>query len=478
MTSKPYKDVWIKNIGEKRGAPYIYFDGLQAIRAGFAPGQRYDLRIQDQAVVLTVNDDGSRTVSSRKSKEGEMPVIDINSKELLSLFDGMKRIRVVVRDDQIFLLPLASEVKKKERLNRIVDKMSNGETIQMASLSHGGGILSHAIHQGLTDAGIDADLAFANEIREDLLVHALEHNDSWSENTAALSMPMQEMAQDDWLMKHLPKVDILEVGIPCSGASKAGKAKRGLAKMEDHPEVGHLAFSALMIMNRIQAAVVLVENVVDYADTASAQILRYQLRDMGYHIHEAILEGKDFGCLENRVRWCMVAVTDGLEFNIEQLQPTVTLVRRLGDYLDPSIGPDDPRYREVSYLKEKMERDASTGKGFMMQYVTEDSTSVPTLRKGYMKGGSTDPRLQHPTNPDLSRLLTAEEHARVKGVPTSLIEGLSDNIAHQILGQGIVYDPFRAVGKRIGECLAKVLELKPKLSRSRHDDDTPSFGIG
>jgi DNA (cytosine-5)-methyltransferase 1 len=233
-----------------------------------------------------------------------------------------------------------------------------------------------------------------------------------------------------------------------------------------------------MILHKVQPAIVLLENVEPYSQSASAMILRHQLRDMGYRVHEAVLEGKDFGCLENRTRWVLVAVTDGLEFDFDQLRPAVTLVKRLGDYLDPNIRADDPRYRAVEYLKEKMVRDAGKGNSFTMQYMTEDSVSVPTLRKGYLKGGSTDPRLMNPLNPELSRLLTGEEHARIKGVPLSLIEGLSDSVAHQLLGQGILYDPFQAVGRRMGECLAKVVGTKAKLSRAKSHDSGPSFGIG
>ena len=476
-------DIWVKGIGEKKGAPCIYFDGIQAIRAGFSPGQRYDVIVDEGKVVLQVNEDGSRVVSAKKKGDSELPVVDLNSKKLLSLFEGMDSVRVVVQHGKVFLLPLASEIKKKERLKRISSKMSQDEPLKMASLSHGGGVLSHAIHEGLKRAGVKAEMAFANEIREDLLVHAIEHNDAWSADTMAVAMPMQEAAQDDWLLDRLPKLEVLEMGLPCSGASRAGASKRGLSMMEDHPEVGHLVFSALVILNKTQPAVVLLENVPEYADTASAQILRHQLRDMGYVTHEAILEGKDFGCLENRVRWTLVATTKGLDFDMDQLAPTVRIVRKLGEVLDKTIGPDDPRYREVGYLKEKMVRDAAKGNSFAMQIVTEDSTSVPTLRKGYQKGGSTDPRLQHPTDPAKSRLLTAAEHARVKGVPDRLIEGLSETLAHQLLGQGILYAPFEAVGHRIGECLMKVAEKRKQQEQVAEEGGAPrkrsrSFGIG
>jgi DNA (cytosine-5)-methyltransferase 1 len=324
------------------------------------------------------------------------------------------------------------------------------------SLAHGGGVLAHAIHKGLRDAGVECEMRFANELRDDLLLQAAQHNDTWHADTAAMALPMQEAVQDDWLMARLPKLEVLEVGIPCSGASVPGRTRRGLEMAEAHPEVGHLVFAALMIILRTQPAICLIENVPAYANTASAQILRLQFRDMGYDTHEAMLSGKDFGCLEDRTRWCMVAVTRGVEFSFEALVPAVTLVRTVGEILDPAIAPDDPRWREVAYLFRKEERNAAVGDRFKMQFVDAASTGVPTMRRGYFKGGSSDPRVRHPSDPAKSRLFTAGEHAAVKGVPPALIEGLAETTAHQLLGQGIVYEPFRAVGQRLGECLRRL----------------------
>lgn len=469
-------DSWIKTIGQNRGAPRIFLDGLQAARAGFSPGDRFDIEVNSDRLTLSARKDGSRIVSRRTGKGGDQAVIDINNKALLALFDGMSAVRVVVHADCVYFLPLASEIHKKERLQRITKKMQTGDPLMTGSLSHGGGILTHAIHAGLRRAGMDASLAFANEIREDLIEQAATHNDAWSDSTQILNMPMQELAQDEWLLKSLPKLDILEMGLPCSGASRAGKSKRGLTMMEDHPEVGHLVVAALMILQRTQPVYVVLENVPDYASSASAQILRRQLRDMGYDTCEAILSGRDFGCLENRVRWCLVAHTAGTTFSFDQIQPALTVVRELREFLD-AVPLDDPSWREVRYLKDKAVRDRAEGKGFAMQMITASSTSVPTLRKGYAKGGSTDPRVQHPDNPNLSRLLTAAEHARIKGVSPSQIEGMSETLAHQELGQGIVYEPFEAVGKRIGDHLEALrkrmfpaIEAQNSLETSDDDD--------
>lgn len=446
-------DVWIKKVGVHRGRPRIFLDGVQAARAGFSPGESFEVEVDGQRVTLTKKTDGSRVVSSRERNGRTAPVIDINSGEILKVFEGMESIRVIVTPRAVYLMPMASEVKRVERLERLRSKLREGQPISTGSISHGGGVLSHAIHQGLKDAGVQADLAMANEIREDLVMQAIEHNDVWDDKAMALAMPMQELMQDDWVLSKLPPVELLEMGLPCSGAGRAGIARKGLDMMESHEHVGHLVASAIAIINRVQPALVLLENVPLYASTASAQILRGTLRDMGYDIHEEILSGQDFGVIEDRVRWAMVAVTRGMEFSFEDIKPDVSIIRTVDEYLDPSIGPDDPRWRTFEYLQVKRERDQAKGSNFKPQVVTEHSTLVPTLRKGCHKGGSTDPRLAHPSDPGLSRLFTAQEHARIKGVPESLIADMSETNAHQLLGQGIVYEPFRAVGVRIGQCL-------------------------
>jgi DNA (cytosine-5)-methyltransferase 1 len=153
-----------------------------------------------------------------------------------------------------------------------------------------------------------------------------------------------------------------------------------------------------------------------------------------------------------------VAVTAGVEFSFESLAPAVREVRTLADVLDPAIGPDDPMWRAVEYLKAKRERDEQKGSRFHMQYMEPGDAQVPVIRKGYAKGGSTDARLKHPNDPALSRLLTHEEVARVKGVDASLVEGLSRTQAIEVLGQGIVYEPFRAAAQRLGEALLHAAE--------------------
>lgn len=444
----------VTRIGHHRGRPRLWLEGLKALIGGFFPGKRFEAKkdLEKQMLVLELSETGCRIVSRKLKGEKEIPVIDINSMELLSVFEGIEAVRVVVQQGRIFILPLSSEIAVRERLDRLNSKLESGEPIQIGSLSHGGGVLTHALHAGLKDAGIASKLAFANEIRAELLDQASECNDSWDDDTIPLAAPMQELAFDAWAMNHLPKVEVLEAGLPCSGASVAGRAKRGLEHPEAHPDVGHLVVPLLSIIAKVQPAVILLENVKQYLTSASMCILRNQLRDFGYDLHEEVLQAADWNALEHRERMCVVAVTKGLSFDFSSLVRPERSERRIGDILDP-VSEVALCWSRMEGLKAKQERDKAEGKGFAMQVVTAFDTKCPTITKGYAKVRSTDPKLQHPSNPDLLRQFTPAEHARIKGIPELLVSGLSPTLAHELLGQSICYEPFRAVGRLTGAAL-------------------------
>ena len=464
----------VTKVGQHRGRPRIWLEGMKAARAGFAPGMRFDIRkdVDRNMIVLELSENGSRIVSRKVKGEQEVPVIDINSMEVLSVFEGFDAVRVIVQKVRIVIMPLATDIAIKERSSRLKGKLESGEPILIGSLSHGGGVLSHAIHHGMTSAGVETKLAFANEIRPELLEQANEFNDAWDNDTIALAAPMQELAFDSWAANQLPKVEILEAGIPCSGASVAGRAKRGLDHPEAHPEVGHLIVAFLAVIAKVQPALVLLENVKPYMTSASMHILRNQLRDFGYTVHEEVLQAAEWNALEHRERMCMVAVSNGIEFDLSKLERPAKQDRRIAEILDP-IGEDSDCWRRMEGLKAKEIRDKEAGKGFAMQIVTPFDRKCPTITKGYSKIRSTDPKLSHPSNPDLLRQFTPAEHARIKGIPERIVTGMSATVAHELLGQSICYAPFEAVGKLIGSSLTA---LRSPLAVCHQDHELRLFG--
>lgn len=471
-------------LGEHRGSPRLWLQGMKAEIAGFLPGMRFNIR-KDPAkhtLVLELNQFGDRIVSRKVQGEKVIPIIDINSSEALSVFEGFNSLRITIDDTVIKLQPMAVEIAKKERIARLKAKLEAGEPIAVGSIAHGGGVLSHAIHTGLQDGGLKARLAFANEIRPELLEHAYAHNNAWDAKTIPLIAPMQELAFDPETVNSLPKVEILEGGIPCSGASLSGRARNGAGHAESHPEVGHLIVPFLAIIAKVQPLAILLENVKPWQNSASMCILRNTLRDFGYTVHETILHAGEWNELESRSRLGVVAVTEGLDLDLSQISRPAPLVRTLAEVLD-QVPEDDPNWDEMAYLKHKQEMDAEKGRqgrkgtNFKMQIVTADSTSCPVITKGYSKRRSTDPKLAHPSNPNLLRQFTVAEHARIKGIPEWLVKMLGVTLGHELIGQSVCYGPFRAVGKLLANVLLSVHAVKELFKRSAPMPQQDLFGF-
>lgn len=441
-------------VGTNKNAPRIWLEGSSPDRGGFKPGTRYTVTADKEKtlLILEVQEQGVRIVSGKKRGDKEIPVIDLNSQELLSIFAGIETVRVIVQEKKIFILPVASEWRAKERLARLSKKMSAGEPLLTASVSSGIGILDDAVHEGLSMAGIKANLAFANEIREDCMEHAAERNGLYTENTILLTAPMQELVFDQWAMSQLPEVDVMAAGIPCSGASVAGRTKGKLAHPESHAEVGHLVVAFLAIIAKVNPAVILFENVIPYRSSASMDIMRNQLRDLGYDVHETDLDAAEWSMLEHRKRMCMVAVTKGIEFSFDALEKPQQVERTFGEIMD-AVDPDHSTWGSIDYLWNKLERDKADGKGFSPTVVDAHSTKVPTLNKTLHKRQSTGTYIRHPVHENLYRIPTVREHARCKGINPSLVDGTTQTFGHEVLGQAISVPPFMSVAHLLGKAL-------------------------
>jgi len=461
----------VRNITQNKGAPRLWLEGKAPEEVGFKPGARYDILVDTESkrVSLKLIEAGYRTVSQKERGGKTIPVIDINSKLILQVFEGMNCVRVIMRTNEIHIIPEVVEVKKTERLNRLDAKIKSGQPLTIGSISHGGGILSNALHKGLGQAGIDTRLSFANDIRDDLLEQAAIVNDAWSKDTIRVSAPMQSLVMDSWMMAKLGVVDLVELGLPCSGASVAGRAKNATSMAEQHEDVGHLVAPAIQLISLLNPVVVLLENVKPYQSTASMWILRHSLRDMGYQVHETVLNAGDFNELEHRERLCMVAVTAGIDFDFNSLVKPTKVNRKLGEVLE-HVPDDDKRWSSFDYLVKHQQKHAAKGNGFSMQLFDENSGHINTITKGYAKIRSSDPRLRHPNN-GLMRQLTLKEHARVKGIPERFISGMNLTTGHEMLGQSVCYSPFVAVGELIGKSLRK-----QRLQVTSHQVDLVSAG--
>lgn len=440
-------NVVYRKIGEHKGKPRIYLEGQKLATQGIAPGMRFRLMKKQDQICLSFCDDGERKVSRRKQKDGYLPVMDIRADAIESVFGQAERIRAIIKPDEIIITIHHRELAEKERLERLIRKLCNNEPLDMGSLAHGGGVLDHALHNGLNLANIATRLSFAVEIEGKYLDASQRNNPVWDKSSIAIEAPMQDVET-----YKLPKVDILASGIPCVGASLAGRSSNKLSRAEEHETAGSLFVAFLNIIMATQPSIIVLENVPPYQTTASMTVIRQVLSEIGYKVHETILDGNQMGALEARKRLCVVAITDGLDgFDINNIEPLRTKESCLNDVME-FIPDDSPRWKVLDYLDSKEKRDIASGKGFKRQLLTGNENSCGTIGRGYSKLRSTEPFIRH-LSTGKQRIFTPREHARVKTIPEYLINGVSDTVAHEILGQSVIHCSFIAVGKTIGDAI-------------------------
>jgi DNA (cytosine-5)-methyltransferase 1 len=477
-------------LGDHRGRKRLWLEGRKLERAGIEPGMRYAITWDRDThqVTLDFTEQGDRKVSKRSRAGNDIPIIDIMAADLEeALGEGLARAKVTIGGSKIVVEVHPDDEAARERFDRLIGKLQRGEPLQTGSLAHGGGILDHAIHTGLKDAGVEAKLAFAVEIDDEVLEAAARNNPIWDENTLQISGGMQEVETES-----LPQIDILVAGLPCTGASKAGKAKNHNAETEHHAKAGALFISFLQVVKKTQPSIVVLENVPDYAHSVSAHLIRTTLDTWGYSIAETILDANEMGALESRRRLCLLAVSPKLGLDLDRLMPMRDKEKTLSEILE-DIGPDSELFRPYAHLSAKMARDIEKGNNFKLNIVDGTAEKIGTLGAGYSKIRPTEAKIAHPTDPLLIRQLTPAEHARAKTVPPELIRDLTWTLAHSILGNSVTWTAWRSVGKLIAESgldaagVQRILDVAAEeapmgnlftlLPRDMEQDDEPDVGM-
>lgn len=444
-------------IGESRGVARVWLEGQKLIKAGVHIGSRYAVRRtrgQRRLELLPVRDGISGqvfTVSKRERNGTVVPLIEVRTQLIREVFDQVEKVRIVIRLGRIFITELERDRRVEERVQRATEKLRASKPLAVCSLFHGGGVLDRAIHTGLMRAGVDSFVQVGVELEAQYLDASLRNNSMlWNSESIAINSDIRDVARGPGF----PQCDLLVAGIPCTGASRSGKAKNKLLATEDHPSAGGLFIDFLDFVRFCNPAIAVIENVPDYLSSTSMMVIRSVLQSLGYQLFECVMEGGQFGALENRARMAVVAYTPGLidSLLLEEITPIRRKEPSLASVLD-EVPDDDPRWKRYEYLRVKEERDLASGKNFHRQVLKSDAEQCGCLGRGYSKARSTEPFLCHPVDAGLSRLFTPTEHARLKTIPEDLVDGLSETVAHEVLGQSVVFAAFEALAATVGQKL-------------------------
>lgn len=370
-------------IGESKGLPRVWMEGQKLHHGGVQIGKKYTIKADVTAKRLELIEvpfdfSGKHLTVSKRERNGVVhPVIDLRSGQIREVFEEDDKVRIALRRGRIVITALQIQTKIRERLKRIKDKLERGEKLAVASLFHGGGVLDRAIHSGMFRSGVGSFVQVGVEIESEYLDTSLRNNGDllWAEDSIAICSDIRDVH----LGESTPQVDIICGGIPCLGASKSGRSKLGLEFAEDHDDAGALYLDYLNWVRATNPAIVLIENVSEYLNTAAMSAIRNVLNYQGYDVYETVLDGWDFGSLERRKRMVVVAITKGLgdKFSFENLKVNKIRESCINEILDP-VPLEDESWKPYQYLAAKEVRDKAAGKGFGRQLLngTEDGCGV------------------------------------------------------------------------------------------------------
>lgn len=326
------KQISCRKLGSNKGAKRLWLEGLRLSAAGFKPGAHYRLNIaQEKGVIrLELAETGSRVVSRKKSGRSApeyRPVIDLNSRDLDALFGDSDRVQVIISDRVIEVSLHGKDRARQAREQRLMGRIRDGVALAVGSMCSGLGVLDHALHTGLSDTGVNTRLAWAIESELAYLQAGMENNPVWDH----ASVPVHARAEDVE-PGLLEPVDVLVAGLPCTGASKAGRSKNKLRFAEAHESAGTAFIAFLAIIRAANPSFVVLENVCEYENTASMRVIKDVLGDLGYTVQTRVVDAA-LGALENRRRMCMVAVSYGIGFDFT-LESVREKESRLGEILE------------------------------------------------------------------------------------------------------------------------------------------------
>lgn len=470
--SGDHRQVSYTKLGEHRGRQRLWLEGLRLAECGFVPGSPYSVTfdLDERTISLELTDTGERTVSRRRRKRGdtvhETPIIDLASPELTEILGEGGRVRVTLFRNRITfdLHPVDQAIAMREARTR--ENISRG-VVTEGTLCAGGGVSTQAVSEGFAAAGLTPVVEWVVDRDRRYLQSSIDNAPAVESTTVIYEAALEELVAAD-----MAGVDVVQVSLPCTGHSLSGRSVRKLTVAEQHPTDALAVVGMIRILDAVQPSVVISENVVQARDSASYALVLAYLQEQGYCIAERVMDSADAGTVEHRERWWFVAVSKGLadNFTLDDLAAQDAGYRTLGEAME-HVPADDSGWAKNEYLAAKAVRDKAAGKGFARQFVGPSDERVGTIGRGYAKRRSTEPFIKREDG--MERLLTPREHARVKGIPESIVDDLSQTIAHEILGQSILYGHAVALAERVGTHLRATCVVQHDLDSAALDEQAP-----
>ncbi|MDK9789910.1 DNA cytosine methyltransferase [Vibrio sp. D431a] len=442
-------DVSAKNTA--RGKRVWFRSDLLGSRCGVKFGDKFRVIHQKNRIRMVKDPEGTLSVTMSRGKLS----FDLHNKKVAESFsDNVLRVFIEVSLHEVVICLRRTDERIQARIAAFKERMEKKEKLLLGDLCSGIGGLAYSIVSGFNKVGQGIRCAFAVDHHHETMEASAFSNPVYDDTTTIMSCSLEQAPLD-----LMPQLDILITGLSCKGASKQARTGKTVSLPEFHEEAGWLVMTLPTIIQKTNPLVFILENVLEWFDTASCHILKELMTRLGYTHKEVTLKGNDFGAIEGRVRGSLVFTTVGIDIDLELPVP-VPCVTTVADIMEPqeNLPPIPSSFEEKDFkgsgwypkarLLEREEEKKAAGKGHRAKIAKPNDTRITTITASYGKGVRLDETVVESSCGQWLRLLTKVEHARAKSLPIELTENLAKTNAHKALGNSVEKNCFEWLGVR------------------------------
>jgi DNA (cytosine-5)-methyltransferase 1 len=346
---------------------------------GFEPGKRLiTVPSLDGGFTVRTSDQGDLQVYSRRyntrarANNPMEAIVEFASQSLLSKTfpPGTERFHVRMKQGDLKITPVPNRVFN-------IQKRYQGHDPLRAMVALTGGVDIRC----MADVGIHTDVVLEyrpDEARDVAAGRSL--NEVHALNTLRNGGPRLLLNEDIYtvdparlrkLIDEGDPVTTYHISLQCDDASSAKSASAKAKSIDNLTTTLDQIYPMLRQVEALECPLVIVENVRQFKNSHAGIIMRSMLRRWGYHVSDMTLNARDFGGVQNRTRYYMVA---SIFPGFEAPQPQ----DRSGDSIWPLVEKHLHECRDVTDSYAVKSRGTSNR---CSTYITRESTYCPAVMK-------------------------------------------------------------------------------------------------
>ena len=376
-------------------------------------------------------DKGTHKVHARAYKSGRAnnpceTVIEFGSQTLIdnAFAPSINRFHTQITKDKIIFSPLIN------RAAAIINKFKKESPLK-AFVALTGGVDTYC----LESLGFDVDVAL--EYRPQERRDTTDKSEVNLLNNARNATPNILLNEDiynvelDQLEKVLadrPPIGLAHYSIQCDCFSNLKNSADKASSIEDLSTTIDMFIPMLEQIKIIQPAAIVVENVIGFGRSQAGAICMTQLRRLGYHVTALEMDARDYGGIQTRKRFYLVAsIMPGFVAPSKTERNTLPIWPRIQEFL--------PECRDVSHTNFIKNR---AGSNRATPSITESSVECPTIVKSQSRGIKDGTYIQT----EDGRILAPSEAVvkRLMSIPDAFdTSWMGSESAIEVLGQSIDY---------------------------------------